>query len=243
MPLEDSPLVGFMQSKGVIVRIQFLLLGLMLALASYGIVLPNAFAAPPIFVANGSPPETPDYTYHEILACLARANAFKMPSAAFKTANEECAAKTQGLTLQDYFAMFDGCVQVLGNADKLKADCDSAIDKKLKPLFVVGGSSFSALELTVNELTTLKYGCTQLSDVKDKLRCQNGLEKLRKILQTPLPEPRPIDPPISSQEYIGIVKENPHWINSPKGDSLWLMDPMGRVVHGKDGSPISTPIN
>jgi hypothetical protein len=227
-------------------KIQFLLLGLMLALASYGGGLSNAFAAPPISTANGSPPETPDYTYNEILACLAQANAFKMPSATFKTTNEECTAKAHGLTREDFFALDDGCVAAM-DVEQLKAECNSA-DAKLRPYFAVGGPPFSSLALTVNELVTLQYGCSKITDAKDKARCERGLAKIKYLLQNPLPEPRPIDPPVTQQEYLDVVKANPYWINSPSFSiyspgPLWLMDPMGRLVRGKDGSPISAPIN
>jgi hypothetical protein len=217
-----------------------LLLGLMLVLACYCAALPPAFADTPSIIITGNPPETPDYTYNEIMGCLSTKGAFKMPREAFKAANEDCAAKAHGLTREDFIALLDGCLVAM-DVEQLRADCNSA-DTKLRPYFVVGGPPFSTLALTVNELITLQYGCSKLADARHKARCDTGLTKVKYLLQNPLPEPRPIEPPVTPQEYLDVVKANPYWINSPRGDSLWLMDPIGRLVRGKEGNPISVPI-
>jgi hypothetical protein len=184
-------------------KLRVLLLGLLLALASYDAALPPAFAGNSSIVTTGNPPETPDYTYNEIVGCLSTKGAFKMLPNAFKAANEDCAAKAYGLTREDFFALLDGCLVVM-DIEQLKADCNSA-DTKLRPYFVVGGPPFSSLSLTVNELITLQYGCSRIADAKHKTQCETGLAKLKYLLQNPLPEPRPIEPPVTPQEYLGGI--------------------------------------
>lgn len=44
-----------------------------------------------------------------------------------------------------------------------------------------------------------------------------------------------------ADEYLRVVKSSPTWITSPQADSLWLMDPYGRLVRDKSGNPISVP--
>lgn len=45
------------------------------------------------------------------------------------------------------------------------------------------------------------------------------------------------------QEFLELLKASPMWINSPRGDALWLMDPYGRLVRDKKGAPVAVPVN
>jgi hypothetical protein len=219
-------------------KLRVLSIGLILASCAAG--LPPAFAGTSSIIITDNPPETPDYTYHEIVGCLSTKGAFKMPPDAFKAANKDCAAKALGLTREDFSALLDACVVAM-YVEQLRVNCNSATTK-LRPYFVVGGPPLSSLALTADELVALQYGCSKLADAKNKALCETGLIKVKYLLQHPLSEPRPIEPPITPQEYLDVVKANPYWINSPRGDSLWLMDPMGRLVRRKEGNPISVPI-
>jgi hypothetical protein len=45
----------------------------------------------------------------------------------------------------------------------------------------------------------------------------------------------------SAKDYIDGLRAAPHWITSPKGDSLWLKDNGNRLVTDKNGHPVSVP--
>jgi hypothetical protein len=45
------------------------------------------------------------------------------------------------------------------------------------------------------------------------------------------------------EEFLELLKASPMWINAPRGDALWLMDPYGRIVRDRKGAPIAVPFN
>jgi hypothetical protein len=45
----------------------------------------------------------------------------------------------------------------------------------------------------------------------------------------------------TAKDYIDGLRATPHWITSPKGDSLWLKDNGNRLVTDKNGHPVSVP--
>ncbi len=208
------------------------------------IILTLSFAPPVAAVelqADSPPPETPDATYGEIVACLAEKGAFRMPVAAFQAANEDCMSKAQGLTRFEFVGLVLGCGSIDG--DKARAFCGSGVDKKLRPGFTHGAPPPSVQELTASEFVAIESGCPSLRD-PEKARCLSGVKKLRTLL-VGAPLPNALDhntlPLVTPQEYLRIVKAAPYWITSPRGDSVWLLDPMGRLVIGKDGMPVSVP--
>jgi hypothetical protein len=192
--------------------------------------------------------ETPDYTYNEITACLSKKSAFKMAPTEFAATINECRSNAMGLTTEDYLSIVMGCGSLrnkeVNPPDSLNKLCD-AIEEKLKPHFVAGGPSLQTLSLSLNDLGVIQLVCNGMSK-SEQSQCQVGLDKLRYLLQNPLP-PVSIDPPVTADDYLAAVKANPIWVNSPYDSvfdpkCLWLMDPMGHVVRGKDGKPMTIPI-
>lgn len=63
------------------------------------------------------------------------------------------------------------------------------------------------------------------------------------VLQAMKPEDLAV-PPIygkpgqaKPEEYVELLRANPHWITNPRSTGLWLMDDGGRLVKTKDGKP------
>ena len=195
-----------------------------------------------------SPPETPEFTYREILACLSKRGALKLAPTEFKKVNEECMEEAKGLTKFEFGSLIMGCVSI--EDDSTIALCDSATEK-LRPQFKPEGPLPSATGLTAAELAALEAGCRSLRDTthypQQRARCASGFEKLKNLLLKPLApnalETIRIEPPISPTEYVALVRSAPYWITSPRGDAMWLMDPMGRLVRRNDGNPVSVPFS
>lgn len=47
----------------------------------------------------------------------------------------------------------------------------------------------------------------------------------------------------SADEYLGVLRSSPTWITSPDAHGLNLMDPEGRLVRGKNGTPLTLPFS
>jgi hypothetical protein len=61
---------------------------------------------------------------------------------------------------------------------------------------------------------------------------------------TSTPEQERRQPGISTAaDYVDDLKSSPEWVNSPKGDALWLRDSRGRIVLNKNGTPVNIPFS
>jgi muramidase (phage lysozyme) len=47
----------------------------------------------------------------------------------------------------------------------------------------------------------------------------------------------------TADDYLSGLRAAPTWITSPRADALWLMDPQGRLVRGRDAAPLAVPFN
>ena len=197
------------------------------------------------FITNGPVPETPDATYAEMVACLAEKGAFKMPQSTQEAAKEDCMAKAKGLTVFEFLAIGSGCLMI--DDRNTQTHC-MTVDEKLRSQFVKGGPPLSVAGLTAAEIVAIESGCPSITDGTEKARCLSGVNKLKFLLLGATGQPPvshkdlPFGPP-TADEYLAWVKAAPIWINAPRGNALWLMDPLGQLVRDKNGNPVAVPLN
>ena len=191
--------------------------------------------------------ETPDYTYFEIMSCLSKKSVMQTTKERLDSALDDCTKMALGLTKEDFVNFVVGLSDLAGEETTppgaLK-ELASDVDSKLRPYFVAHGPALQTLSMSANDLGTLYAACAALPDSQtaEKNQCKSALAKLKKILQTPLPEIN--DSNIAGEDYIWLIKTDPRWANSPNDlalqpTCLWLMDPIGHVVYGRDGKPVT----
>jgi hypothetical protein len=217
---------------------------LVLAAASFIIVCsPKAAIA-----ADQHVVETPDYTYNEILSCLRKKSAFHVAPEVSNKALEECDKSALGLTKEDFISFVDGLMSLTmieTDPPNVLKDLSNGVERELRPYFVANGPSLQMLSMNANDLATLHAGCLKISDKqeKNKTHCLDALVRLKYLLQNPLPEINR-DENLTGEDYVWLIKISPEWVNSPNDlafhpTCLWLMDPIGHVVYGKDGKPVT----